>query len=97
MASSVAIEQRRKDLERQRGRHEQGVALERAEHDLAKLARGGRVLRQLQVALGARRLAARGDAAVDPLGLFQQTTAVRDLIGREDIRNVKQHRGPRLT
>ena len=36
--------------------------------------------------------AAGGDAAVDPLGLFEQTTAVRDLIGREDIRNVKQHR-----
>ncbi len=66
VAAGVAIEQRRKDLERQRRRHEERAALQAREDHLAELARLRRVFRQLQVLLGARRLRAGRDAAVDP-------------------------------
>ena len=66
MPAGVLVEERRKDLERQRRRHEERVALQGAEDHLAELARLRRVFGQLQVLFGARRLRAGGDTAVDP-------------------------------
>ena len=68
LAALVAVEQRRKHPRRQRRGREQQALVERVEHQLAELARGGRAFRQLRVVLDSRRLKAGGHAAVDPVG-----------------------------
>ena len=47
------------------------------------------ILGQLHVVLDLRRLAAGGDAAVDPVGGVEQAARVRHLLGRENVRNLK--------
>ena len=75
MPARVAVEERREDLQRQRRRDEQRVALQRAEDHLAQLARRRRVLRQLHVVLRVRRLVAGRDAAIDPVGCVEHRRA----------------------
>ena len=67
LAAAIAVEQRRPDFRRQRRRHEQRVAAERVEHDLAGALRGGAVLGKLTIALRERGLRPARDVAVDPL------------------------------
>ena len=46
------------------------------------------VFGQLQVVLDLRRLAAGGDAAVDPVGRVEQAARMRHLLGVEYLRNL---------
>ena len=87
----IAIEQRRKDAQRQRCRHEQRIALQRRQDHVAELVRDGRTFGQLLVLLGARRLRAGGHFAVNPLGLVEQLTRARHLFGAQEIGNRQQH------
>jgi hypothetical protein len=57
----------------------------------AGLARGGRVLGQLAVALGERRLRARGDVAVDPLAGVDDRADARERGGVEHVGDGDQH------
>ena len=77
LAALVAIEQRREDAQRQRRGDEQRVALQRAEDQVAELARDRVALGQLQVVLGPRRLMAGGDLAVDPAGGVEAPAGMR--------------------
>ena len=88
VTAGVLIEERRKHLERQRRRHEERAALQRAEDHFAELARLRRILRQLQVLLGARRLRSSRDFAIDPCRGVEDLTGLRHLVGSQDVRNV---------
>jgi len=68
-----------------------GVPLQRRQDHFADAARDGMVLRQLRVVLGSRGLMTGGDAAVDPVGGREQLARLRHLLGREDVRDLKQH------
>src|SRR3546814_13422860 len=63
----IAVEKRRKDLERQRRGDEQRRAPERVQHQPPRLPRRRAVFGQLPVALGERRLVAGGRIAVHPI------------------------------
>ena len=66
LAAAVAVEQRRKHLQRQCRRHEQGVSLQRREDHVTQFTGGNVILGQLTVLLDLRGLWASGDAPVDP-------------------------------
>jgi hypothetical protein len=85
----IAVEKRRKDLQRQRRRHKQRVVLQRREDQLAHLARRRMILRQLHVVFRPRRLAPGCDSSVNPIGLFQLLPAMRDLLGGQDVGNMQ--------
>ncbi|MPN41498.1 hypothetical protein SDC9_189050 [bioreactor metagenome] len=79
----IAIEARWQDLERQGCRHEQRVAAQPVQDQIAYLLAGLAVQRQLQIALDLRgHMTGRG-LAVLPAGGFQRLTAVAYFIGSE--------------
>ena len=82
---AVAVEHRRQDSQRQGRRDEQRMALERGDDELAGLAGERRVPGQLQVLLGARRLAPGRRASVNPLGR-QRVAVVGGRSGRRSGR-----------
>jgi hypothetical protein len=49
------------------------------------------VLGQLHVVFRPGRLISGGDPAIDPICPFQRLTALRDLLGRQEIGNLQQH------
>ena len=87
LAAGVAIEQRREDLQGERGRDEQGALAKRAEHEVAKLARGGRTFGQLDIVFGAGGLVAGGYAAIHPIRGIEKLSRVTHLILRQEIGN----------
>src|SRR5262249_15152976 len=87
LSAAVAVEQRRKHLEWQGGRHKQRVALQGRHDRVAQLSGGGRILRQLFVVLRTRRLVSGGDAAVDPRRTLEDAAGVFHLGGGQQIRN----------
>ena len=68
-----------------------GLRCSAGEDQVAELARGRMVLRQLQVVLDARGLVAGGHAAVHPVGRVEQRPRMADLRGRQDVGNRQQH------
>ncbi|MCY1355465.1 hypothetical protein D9M69_418860 [compost metagenome] len=92
----VAVEQRRIDLQRQRRREEQCVVAQRILDQVANLARRGRAFGQLQVALGQRRLVARGFIAVGPWRGIDDLPHLRHLVLGEYVGNLQQHGGDNL-
>ena len=86
-ACRVAVEQGRKDLARQRGRHELRVLPEPLQHGFGNLAGEWVVLLQLQIVFGLGRLIASGDAAVLPVGLFQRGANTVGFFSGEHIGN----------
>jgi hypothetical protein len=78
-------------VERQGGRDEQGMALQRSKNDLSELQADGIVLADLPVVLDARGLMSGRDSPVDPVGPIEHLTRFRHLFGRQDVRNVQQH------
>ncbi len=91
VAAGVPVEERRKDLERKRGGHEERVALQGAQDHLAKLPRLRRVFRQLQILFGSRRLRAGSHPAVDPRRLREQVARVRHLVASEHVGYLDKH------
>src|SRR3546814_5206747 len=91
LAAFVAIEQRRKDLERQRGGDERRRRGQRIEDDRPGAFRRVRLFVQLPVALRKRRLRARRGVAVDPFGAVDQRAHVAHLPGGQNIWNGDQH------
>ena len=72
LPTRIAVEQRRKDAQRQRRRDEQWRLSECVEDHLAGSLRGQAVFGQLQIMLGKGRLVAGGDVAIDPVGGVDQ-------------------------
>jgi len=93
LATTVAVEQRRKHHARQRRGEIIVVGLERAADQRAELDRHRVGFGQLLVVLGLARLVARGDAAVGPRRGSQSFAAIRDLFGAQNLREVQQHGG----
>lgn len=89
--AGIAVEQRREDLERQGGGHEQGMVPQALQHGFADLPGQRVVLRQLQVVLGLGRLVAGGRLAVGPFRLLQGCADPGDFLGGEDGGNMQQH------
>ncbi len=87
LAAGVAIEQRREDLQGERGRNEQGTLAKCAEHEVAKLARGGRTFGQLDVVFGAGGLMAGGYPAIHPIRGIEELSRVTHLFLRQEICN----------
>jgi len=89
----VAIEHRRVDPRGERRRQEQRIALERRKDDVAELARDGRALDDLTVALHLRALVSRRRAAVHPgvAGRVEACTSVAHARGIEDAGHAQQH------
>src|SRR6185437_11478142 len=88
----VAIEQRRKDLQRHRRRDEARIGRQRGDHALAEFSRRLAVRRQLLVALHQRRLRARGRAAVFPVALIHDAAEIRHIGFAQHVGNADQHR-----
>src|SRR6185369_31052 len=91
-ARLVAVEEGREYAKWQRGGHEQRSALERGYDDVARLARLGRRLVHLPVVLDPGGQVPGRLAAVHPFGVVQQSAAVRDLAGGQDLGNMEEHR-----
>ena len=94
-ASRVAVEERRQDPPRQRGREEQMVPVQRRQDDPLQRLRRLAFLRQLLVVLRQRRLDAGRDSPVAPARARQQRPRTRQLIGVEDGVELEQHRRER--
>ena len=84
----ITIEEWRKNFQRQSSRHEQRVAFERGDDRVAELSGVFVIFGKLQVVFGARGLVARGDAAVDPIGGFEQLATTRNLFGIQNVWNL---------
>ena len=78
-AAFVAVEERRKDPERQRRCDEERVALQRRHNRIAELPRLGAVIRDLPVVFDHTRLVPGGRPAVHPGRAAHHLAAVRDL------------------
>ena len=72
LATLITVEERRHDLERQRRRHEERIAVERSQDQIAKAARNRMPDRDLAVVLDPRELVPRRFAAIDPLGAVER-------------------------
>src|SRR3546814_1534627 len=82
-----------KDLERERGGDEQRGAPKCGQYRLADLAGEGRILGQLHVALGKRRLIAGGNIAIHPFSRVQQRPRLAELIWAQHARDMQHHGG----
>lgn len=91
LTAGVAVEHRRKIVERERCGHEEGICREGIEDDLSCLDGGGVIARDLHVVFCLGGLVASGFLAVFPDGGFEFFPAVGNLLRAEDIRNAKDH------
>ena len=87
----IAIEQRRKDLHRDRRRDEPRIGRQRRQHPVAELARQLAVRRQLLVALDQRRLRAGRGAAILPVAAVHDAAEIRHIGLAQDVWNTDQH------
>src|SRR3546814_18254058 len=92
LAALIAVEERRKDLERERGGDEQRGAPKCGQYRLADLAGEGRILGQLHVALGKRRLIAGGNIAIHPFSRVQPRPRLAELIWAQHARDRSEER-----
>ncbi len=87
----VAVEERREHAAGQRGREEEGVAVEGGEHDALRLAGVQVPLGQLEIALHLRRLRAGGGTAVGPVGRVEERAHPGEFVGVQDFGDGEQH------
>src|SRR5688500_17582549 len=88
LPAGVAVEERREDVQGERGGAEQRIARERRDDYLADLTRGRVVLRDLLVVLRPRGLMPGGDAAVGPFGRVENRASIAHLLRCEDVRDL---------
>src|SRR5215475_5448692 len=91
LSALVAIEQRRKHMERQCGGNEERTLTERRENHIAKLASRRTALGQLCVVLCTSGLMAGGDATIDPIGRVENLASLRNLRRAENVGNGEKH------
>src|SRR5262245_7701492 len=84
VAALIAIEERQEHLERKRGRREERIRFERAQDEVAELARNRMLFRQLQVLLHASRLVAGRHPSVYPGGLIEFLSRLCRLFERQN-------------
>ena len=82
-------EERRHDLERQRRRHEQRIAVERGQDQIAKPARDRMPDRDLAVVLDPRKLVPSRCAAIDPIRLVKSLPHKCHLLSCEYFRDLQ--------
>src|SRR5215213_69678 len=87
----VTIEQGRKNLERQRGRHKQRIPFEGNKNRVAKLFCVFVIFRQLQVVFSARRLMTSRGPTVNPIVRLEQLATCDHLLGSQNLWNLQQH------
>jgi hypothetical protein len=92
MAAAVAVEQRWKDTQRQRGRQEQRCALQARNDHVAEAAGHGIFLGNLFVVLGQRGLESGGDAAILPACTGECVQAMSHLLRIQYARDFQQQR-----
>jgi hypothetical protein len=76
-------------VQREGGGDEQRIFEQGADDHLADLAGDGMIDGELLVVFDERALVAGGGATVDPVGGFEQSAALGELFGREDIGNIE--------
>jgi hypothetical protein len=92
-AAGIAVEARRQDLERQGGREEQGIALQRRQDRLAQFRLQRRGVGQLLVVLDLGALGADRFTPIGPVRGVEGFAELRDLGRVEDLRDLHQHDG----
>src|SRR5687768_15615999 len=94
LPARVAVEQWRKDVQRQRRGTEEGIARERGHDGFPDPTRGWVILGNLLVVLRARGLMSCRDAAVHPFGGVEQSTRLAYLRRVQNARDLQQHQNP---
>src|SRR5258708_4233539 len=92
LPTRIAVEERRKNVERQSGRNEQRVLAERRKDDLSQLPGHGGAFRQLHIVLGAGGLMSGGDASIHPIRFIEKLAGILDLVTREQSWYGQKHR-----